>query len=85
MNPKIFQLILTALSAAPGFIQHVKDTIHGDGKSKKEKALELTQTGLAVLDQFAPAVRQDEEFQRLVGVANDAIYEAAKYGALLAK
>lgn len=84
LNMKIFQMILMGLAQAPAIIQHVADTIHGSGASKKDKALELTTIGLGVLDQFAPQVRQDAEFQRLVGVANDAIYQAAKYGALLA-
>lgn len=83
LNPKVFQLILTALAAAPGIIAHVNETIHG-GATKKEKALELTSTGLSVLDQFAPSVRQDPKFLEAVGKANDAIYFAAKLGAELA-
>lgn len=79
----IFKLILTGLTKLPDAIAAMKATAHS-GATKKEKALAITNESLAVLDAVAPAVRQDPKFQELVGKANDALYEAAKYGQALA-
>jgi ABC-type enterochelin transport system substrate-binding protein len=80
----IFKLILGALSAAPGIIDAVKETVKDTNATKRQKALTLTNKGLEVLDAFAPHVRKDATFQELVAKANDAVYEAAKYGQALA-
>lgn len=80
----IFKFILSALSQAPAVIDFVKETVTDSNQTKRQKALTMTNKGLEILDEFAPHVRKDAQFQELVAKANDAIYEAAKYGQALA-
>lgn len=79
----VFSLILKGLAKAPEVIDALKHTAHSND-TKREKAFEVTHTALETLDAIAPEVRQNPRFQELERRANDAIYELAKYGQLLA-
>jgi len=84
MNPDIFKAILSALTMLPSIISSVEGTLHS-GADKKAKALSITNTGLTVLDQLAPQVREDPKFQDALGKVNDAIVFAANLGTVLSK
>jgi hypothetical protein len=59
-----------------GVLQHVEQTVHGSA-SKKDKAIDLTVTGLATLGALDPAVLAHPKAQDVIGKMNDAIIEAA--------
>ncbi len=82
---KIFLSVLQFLPAIFGIIQHVEDTVKAPGVTKKAKAIDLTLTGLAVVNQVAAAnVTSHPKFVAAVGKVNDAIVEAANVAAAIA-